>query len=458
VRVGIYARISEDVAGRGLGVRRQTDDCRALAKLRGWTVAETYTDNDVSAYKATVVRPEFERMVKELEAGLLDGVVSYDLDRFARKPSDLERVISIYDRRGGVFATVQGDIDLSTADGRTMARVMVAFANKASMDTSRRVKRKHLELAQKGVPVGGNRPFGYKADKITIEPAEAELIREATAQILSGVGLHTVCRAWNEQGVKTTRGNAWVKAVLRHMLLSPRLAGYRVYQGGIARNSSGQPVTGLYAPILDISTWEALCAHLTDPARSGAHVHPGGRKYLLSGIARCASCTATLQGNADRKYGTLFFYSCHNQQCGQRVAVTGPRVDELVTKLVLAYLADRDIEQPADTWAGDEALADATTRIVELLEQYSSGTLSGDIVFPTVQKLEDRVARLRAEKADWLRDRVVVKRATNAVEAWPTMEIDQQRSVIGSVLHAVVVKPGQRGGRFDPDRIEPIFR
>jgi site-specific DNA recombinase len=214
----------------------------------------------------------------------------------------------------------------------------------------------------------------------------------------------------------------------------------------------------MYPAILDVTKWEALCAFLTDPARSGQHVHPGGRKYLLSGIIRCASCTTTLQGNADRQYGLLFFYSCHNPQCRQRVAVTGPKVDEIVTKLVLAYLADRVIERSDEQWAGEEDLTAATSRIIELMEQYGEGSLSKDVVFPTVQKLEDRVARLRAEKADWLRGQVTVRPSTNAVEAWPTMQVDQQRAVIGSVLHAVVVKPGKRGGKFDPDRIEPIFR
>jgi DNA invertase Pin-like site-specific DNA recombinase len=95
-------------------------------------------ENDVSAYKTKVVRPEFEALLDGLKLGLVDGVVLYDLDRFARQPVDLERAIRIFDDRPGlVFATVQSDIDLSTSDGRTMARVMVAFANKSSMDTSR---------------------------------------------------------------------------------------------------------------------------------------------------------------------------------------------------------------------------------------------------------------------------------------------------------------------------------
>lgn len=185
-RIGLYVRISDDVEGLGQGVARQEQDGRALARGRGWTVARVYSDNDISDYKANVIRPEFEALMSDLANDIVDGVVAYDLDRFARKPVDLERAIEIYDRRDGlVFATVQGDIDLSTPDGRTMARVMVAFANKSSMDTSRRVKRKHLELAQKGVPVGGNRPFGYTADKVTMEPQEARLIREAARDILA---------------------------------------------------------------------------------------------------------------------------------------------------------------------------------------------------------------------------------------------------------------------------------
>lgn len=226
-----------------------------------------------------MVRPEFERLLADLDGGMIDGIVTYDLDRFARQPADLERAIAIYDRQPSlVFATVQGDVNLETPDGRTMARVMVAFANKASMDTSRRVRRKHLEPAQKGVPVGGHRPFGYQADKVTIEPTETELIRQAAKDILTGVGLHTIARRWNDAGVTTTAGNPWRRSVLKTMMLSPRLAGFRVYRGGIARDEQGEPVSGLYPALLDVETWEAVCAVLTDPARGGRHSHVGGRK------------------------------------------------------------------------------------------------------------------------------------------------------------------------------------
>jgi DNA invertase Pin-like site-specific DNA recombinase len=116
MRVGLYTRISEDVADEGLGVARQEQDCRSLAERRGWTVAGVYEDNDVSAFKTKVTRPEFEHLMEDLERGFLDGLVVYDLDRFARQPVDLERSIRIFDSRKLVFAIVQSGSTTQNAD------------------------------------------------------------------------------------------------------------------------------------------------------------------------------------------------------------------------------------------------------------------------------------------------------------------------------------------------------
>ncbi len=434
-----------------------------MAKRRGWTVAEVFRDNDVSAYKSRVVRPEFERLLAELASGRLDGVVVYDLDRFARKPSDLERAIEIFDaRRGLLFATVQSDIDLSTPDGRTMARVLVAFANKASMDTSRRVKRKHLELAQRGVPVGGSRPFGWQDDHRTLDEAEAGLLRQAATDILAGVGLHTICRRWNEAGVTTPRGNHWRRGVLKNVLLSPRLAGLRVHQGSVAIDESGQPVAGQYEAVLDQTTWEAVGAVLRDASRGGG-VHVGGRKYLLTGVVRCALCYRCLFGNGDTRNRGNFYYGCKPATSGGgcgKVAVSGAGLDGMVTDLVLSYLADREVERAADPWLGEEQLQDVTARIKELMDAFARRELSSDVVFPAVSKLEADAAGLREARATWLAEQALTAhRPADVGAAWPDLTTEQRRGVIESVLTAVVVRPATtRGNRFDPGRVEVVWR
>ena len=84
-RAAIYCRISDDREGGALGVKRQEDDCRALAERRGWPVAEVFVDNDVSAYNGHV-RPAYRRMLDAMKAGEVDAVVVWHLDRLHRHP------------------------------------------------------------------------------------------------------------------------------------------------------------------------------------------------------------------------------------------------------------------------------------------------------------------------------------------------------------------------------------
>src|SRR5256885_14272605 len=98
VRAGVYARISSDREGDGLGVARQIEDCERLAERKGWRIVERYVDDDVSAWSGRR-RPEYARSPADLEAGAINGLLVYDLDRLHRPPSELEGVIDLCQRR-----------------------------------------------------------------------------------------------------------------------------------------------------------------------------------------------------------------------------------------------------------------------------------------------------------------------------------------------------------------------
>src|SRR3954466_16015602 len=93
----IYARISSDQDGRGQGVQRQVEDCRKLAHSRGWTVAEEYVDNDVSAYSGKP-RARYQRMLDSLAAGRRDAVIVYNLDRLHRQPAEREQFVTLCEK------------------------------------------------------------------------------------------------------------------------------------------------------------------------------------------------------------------------------------------------------------------------------------------------------------------------------------------------------------------------
>ncbi len=91
----IYARISQDREGLQLGVQRQEEDCAALAAAKGWSIARVYVDDDVSAWDQRKTRPAYRQMLREIAAGVIDGVVVWDLDRLHRQPRELEHFFDV---------------------------------------------------------------------------------------------------------------------------------------------------------------------------------------------------------------------------------------------------------------------------------------------------------------------------------------------------------------------------
>lgn len=480
----MYARISDDQDGTGLGVGRQEQDCRKLAELRGWSVV-TYLDNSVSAYKRHVRRPAFERLLGDLAAGLISGVVVYDLDRLARQPKDLERLIDLYEAAKGLrFATVAGDIDLS-GDGVTMARVMIAFANKASKDTGRRVARKHLELAQAGVPVGGTRPFGYRADKKTLEPREAEAIRRAVEALILGESIASVVRLWNNAALVTPRGGRWVSQTVKQVIRNPRIAGLRARKVvgtnicEIVRDAEGNEVLGQWQPVVTRVDWDAANAVLE---RNAFAAPTSARKYLLSGICRCGKigtddsmCNAPMRamlaprGKHGRRWGgeENFYYQCPPQQqggCGG-VARSGPTVDALIEARILARAkanAGRVEGVTEPDWPGENDLAGLRTRIQELQDGYRGKQITAARFFAMLEEAEQEERALSAARRIWHAARTVTSASSAGIESeWTHLSLERKRALVGQRLHAIIIHPvlpGKGSRTFNPDLIQPVWR
>ena len=95
----VYARISSDQEGTAAGVKRQLADCHELAGREGWTVAEEYVDNDISAYSGKR-RPAYQRMLEDLADGVRDAVIVYHQDRLTRRPIELEQFLDVIMKAG----------------------------------------------------------------------------------------------------------------------------------------------------------------------------------------------------------------------------------------------------------------------------------------------------------------------------------------------------------------------
>ncbi len=188
-------------------------------------------------------------MLEDLKAGRIDGVVAWDIDRFTRQPRELGAWIDEYEdaergKRHLVFDSVSAsDIDLSTENGRFIARIKVTIANKSSADTSRRTKRKHLELAMQGRLPGGRAPYGWnRDDRRTLVPEEAEHLRTAVKDFLGGIWWASIARDWRDKGVRSHSGGFFDDSKIKRMLQIAELRRERVLHCAEAATFTAGPV------------------------------------------------------------------------------------------------------------------------------------------------------------------------------------------------------------------------
>jgi DNA invertase Pin-like site-specific DNA recombinase len=475
IDVGVYVRISEDVEGDAKGVTRQREDCCALAAVRRWNVAGIYEDNDLSAYQRKVVRPEFERLLGDLHLGIIQGVVVYNLDRFARQPRDLERAIDIYAGRASyVFATLEGDVNLATTDGLTMARVMVAFANKSSADTGRRVQRKQLELAGEGKPHGGRQPYGWQADGLTVDPEAGKEILAAHKAILGGAKISDIQTDWLKRGIApTSRSGKRFRGAerldhktVRRVLTNPALAGIKVYRGEVVLGQDGMPIRAAWEPLCSQDQLSEVLEALE--ARRPTRERPGtnAMRYLLSGIARCGACNGPMRGQMRRRAsGTQYqVYLCdrsgYAKGCG-KIARVGAPIDRLVVDAVLSD------ERRACLTAGDvgwgenrqRELDRCTSDIKQVRNAVTTRKILISTALPMLQDLEQEQQRLALLKRRAERE----NRRTEAVEytreTFDALPLERQRAQLLRSLEGVIVHPQGKGvAKFNPDLIEIVWR
>ena len=213
----LLARISDDRNGEERGVTDQVADGRKYARRLGWKIGPDAThvlvENDTSAFKRKrirlpdgrvelrTVRPKFRKVLDLLASGQADGLIAVDLDRTARDPRDLEDLIDVVEAKAPHIPveSVSGSLKLANDADVTMARVLVAVANKSSRDTSRRVSRSRLRQASEGRFGGGARRYGHELDG-TIRSDEAEVLQKAAELVLSGVGLIGIVKDLNARG------------------------------------------------------------------------------------------------------------------------------------------------------------------------------------------------------------------------------------------------------------------
>lgn len=458
-RAAIYARISKDKVGAGLGAERQRTDCQALADQLGWTVAGTYVDNDISAYSGKR-RPEYLRLLADIESGAIDSVLVWHTDRLHRSPRELESYISVCEPRGVPTRTVRaGELDLSTASGRMTARISGAVARHESEHASERIQAQKSRAAASGEWIGGGRPFGYTRDGLHLVDDEADAVRDGVRRLLAGESVYSITKDW-EGRVRPVRADRWQPVNVSRILASPRHAGLATHKGEVVG-------TGSWPAIISEDDHRAVAAILKDPSRS-AYSGKRSLKWVGSGLYRCGVCGLDMRSaTASDRHGTSRrTYRCRSTK---HVHVNGDALDAYVLETVAALL-DRDaadlMPTDDDRDAAAELHQEANTlraRLDELADMLGDGELDRAQYTRQRGRIEDRLAAVGAQ-LDGMRTGSAldgIATAEHPSAAFRAQPVARQRAIIDALVTITIgkAKPGRLPAGVDLDytrvRIEP---
>ena len=473
----------------------QRENCLTLASREGLDVAERhiYVDNNVSATSARP-RPAYQRLVAAVQAGELDVVIAWNLDRLTRKPREIEDWLDWHEKHGVNLLTSERRerIDLSTENGRMMLRITAAVARGEVERKGRRQKEANAGRRRNGLPAGGRRAFGYTrlvagAEAVTAtrraadgseypayghEPQEPEAsaVRRGYAMLLAGGNLRSIARDWNDAGLTTTVGHAFEAYSVRNVLANPRNAG--LIAPPLAAFTPGQSAqqnlrlsdlpSGTWEPLVSPETWAAARDLLADPAR---RTNPGAMpRTLLSGIATCGVCGAPMKAGVIRDIRS---YRC---SASPHLSRKRDDADHFITHVVLDRLSRPDaaavLQRPdaPDVDGLRAELLEVKAGESNVLALVGQGLTTIDAATATLRDLRERITRLEAALSDAGRVNVLGVLVDSAdaagddydarwvavAEVWAALDEDRQRAVVRKLLGIVMRSPG-KGSRTPRD-------
>ena len=435
----IYARQSVDKAD-SLSIQGQIDLCRQKA---GETF-QVYQDKGYSGKNTN--RPAFQRMMEDVERGLIQKIIVYRLDRFSRSIADFGRLWETLRKHDVEFVSINETFDTSTPMGRAMLNIIMVFAQLERETTAERVRDNYYQRAKLGSWPGGPAPYGFSIGKLPgpdgvpapglVPNDRVPVVERIFQSYASPEGtLGSVARELNGDGIPAPRRATWDNVALSRILHSPLYVMadedvYLYYQGkGLNFANRLEEFDGLHAGmivgkrdrsagkyqdlrdqhfslanhygILPSELW-LRCQYKLDRNRQLGGAGRGKHTWL-TGLLKCAKCGYSVKVNRDRdKYYLVCSGRSNLGLCDASIradlrALENSAAVELEKLLAECPHMEEDVEENRET---AQALAQIDQKIDRLMTALAE---SSDLTMPyinrTVSKLEEQRKELLEQQA-----------------------------------------------------------
>jgi len=265
VRCAIYTRKSSE---EGLeqdfnSLHAQREACAAYILSQaseGWTLhPDEYDDGGLSG--GTLERPALQRLMKDIEAGRIDIVVVYKVDRLSRSLLDFAKLVEAFDKANVSFVSVTQSFNTTNSMGRLTLNMLLSFAQFEREVTAERIRDKIAASKARGMWMGGNPPLGYQPNGRTLAIVEehAGIVRRIFAYYLDLGNVRLVASELDREGIiaperiattgRMTGGRPFTRGQIYKLLSNP------MYIGEI--HHKGQVHAGKHEAIIDRVTWDS---------------------------------------------------------------------------------------------------------------------------------------------------------------------------------------------------------
>jgi len=262
-------------------------------------VHDRYDDGGVSG--GTLERSALKRLLADIEAGLVDVVVVYKIDRLSRSLMDFAKLVQIFDQNEVTFVSVTQSFNTTTSMGRLTLNILLSFAQFEREVIGERVRDKIAASRARGMWMGGPVPLGYRVEnrKLLVDEAAAATVRrvfEGFAEIGSATRLLPILRA---EGLLTKHGRPFDKGAVYKLLVN------RVYLGEAVHKGKSYP--GEHAAIIPQALWNQVHEIMASNPHMRAGLSRNRSPALLRGLIFGADGRA-LSPTHTRKQGRLYRY------------------------------------------------------------------------------------------------------------------------------------------------------
>jgi site-specific DNA recombinase len=305
LRCAVYTRKSTeeglDMEFNSLDAQREACEAYvASQKPEGWLLlGDHYDDGGFSG--GTLERPALRRLLTDIEAGRVDVVVVYKIDRLSRSLMDFAKLVEVFDRNNVTFVSVTQSFNTTTSMGRLTLNILLSFAQFEREVIGERIRDKFAASRKKGMWMGGFVPLSYDVNdrKLIINKAEAATVRMIFERFIKIGSATELVRKLRAEGVRRKQGKLVDKGYVYKLLNN------RVYVGEAVHKGLAYP--GEHQAIIDRVLWDRVHTVLGESPRKRAANTRAQTPALLKGLIFGSTGRAMTPAHT-RKGGKLYRY------------------------------------------------------------------------------------------------------------------------------------------------------